>query len=106
MLDTHRTPLVSPFMDDNPHTKSYLRQICRSWNPATANEAKWFLEECLARAQDLTSVLMEYANENTTPIELVKRSFAVLDDLVYMANHVIITFPPVGNLLDLTRPYW
>jgi hypothetical protein len=93
MLNTPCTPLVRPRESDNPHTKSYLRQIYHCWTPANTDEAKWFTEECLARAEELTSVLMDYANENTTPIELVRRAFAVLDDLLYMAYGMLEHWP-------------
>ena len=93
MLDRNRTPLVRPEESDNPNTKSYLRQLRHFWDPANADEAKWCAEECLARAQDLTSVLVDYAHENTTPIELAKRTFAVLDDLLDFAYSMLEFWP-------------
>ena len=87
MLERCGPPLVPP--EDNAHEqdRSYLRQIYSRWLPTDAGEAKAVAEECLLRAEELSSVLTDYAAENRAPLAQFQRVLGLLEDLIYFGYY-------------------
>ena len=71
--------------DGNPHHKSLLRQLCGTGIPASSHDAKCLLEECLARADGLTSVFTQYCWGDGVSQEDLRMALEVLDDLLYFS---------------------
>jgi hypothetical protein len=80
---TLKNPLASR-SDGKDHHKTLLRQVAGRWVPENPQEAQEFVEECMARAQSIASIFVQYCWGDRVSVEDLKFGLEVIDDLLIL----------------------